>query len=575
MFFRRAKKDQAAKIDDAPPGAVSAPHAMPVPVVDDATPELPQAAVPPDAGPAPAILDFSTTDDLEAYDGWFGQDHAVTALHAALELNAPGFNICIVAPPGLGAKAAVRALLEKHTAARPAASDWAYVHNFENTRCPIALKLPPGRGRALADGVLEALCELSVTVPAVFECDAFKARRRLIADGHRAAAGTALAGLQHKAADQNIALLRTPNGYGLAPMHDGKVVKPGVFAQLPHAMRSDIETRIAALQTELANVVNRSPQTIRAQQAALLALRAGHAQRAIDAAFEGLESGFAGLPDVTGFLTAAKSHLVRNCDLFVGGLVQREGGEPGPASIADDPRFARYLVNVIVSRSTGAPVFELSDLPPLEGAANGQTLASLDGAHMGIMPGALHISNGGALLIESIDLEAAPHVYRGLTQALASREFRPAGVASRPMPVPLQVVSVLLADEAVFQRHCAADPLFASMCAVTVHCVEQIERNADNEVAFARWIAGLVDRGKHMPLTAAAVAAIIGDSADRAKGEKALSLAEDAVTKVLAEAHVGALQADDKVIDAGHIRHVFAQRASQRGANASRSAGPA
>lgn len=194
---------------------------------------------------------------------------------------------------------------------------------------------------------------------------------------------------------------------------------------------------------------------------------------------------------------------------------------------------------------------------------------------MGIMPGALHISNGGALLIESIDLEAAPHVYRGLTQALASREFRPAGVASRPMPVPLQVVSVLLADEAVFQRHCAADPLFASMCAVTVHCVEQIERNADNEVAFARWIAGLVDRGKHMPLTAAAVAAIIGDSADRAKGEKALSLAEDAVTKVLAEAHVGALQADDKVIDAGHIRHVFAQRASQRGANASRSAGPA
>ena len=37
----------------------------------------------------------------------------------------------------------------------------------------------------------------------------------------------------------------------MAPMHEGKVVKPEVFNALPEAMRRDVELKIEALQKEL------------------------------------------------------------------------------------------------------------------------------------------------------------------------------------------------------------------------------------------------------------------------------------------------------------------------------------
>ena len=122
---------------------------------------------------------------------------------------------------------------------------------------------------------------------------------------------------------------------------------------------------------------------------------------------------------------------------------------------------------------------------------------------------------------------------------------------------------VLLTDEAGLQRLQERDADFLSLFGVSLRCAQSLEHTVASEKAFTRWIAGLVARDHRLPLTAAAVQALICDSARRAAKSGALSLAQDALTQVLAEAHAGALLAEDKVIDAGHIQHVFAQRASR------------
>ena len=57
---------------------------------------------------------------------------------------------------------------------------------------------------------------------------------------------------------QNITILRTPTGFAMAPMHEGKIVKPEVFNTLPEGMRKEVETRIEALQKELETVLERT-----------------------------------------------------------------------------------------------------------------------------------------------------------------------------------------------------------------------------------------------------------------------------------------------------------------------------
>lgn len=513
-------------------------------------------------------FNFSTTDDLEAGATWLGQDHVASAITSALESNVPGINICVTAPPGFGAAGEILKLLKAHAALKPRAADWVYVFNFDDPRRPIALRLPNGGGRRLAEGMLEVLSELCVTVPAALESDEFKARARIIADGHRTSGDAALATLHDKAAGQNVVLLRTPNGFGFAPVHDGKVVKPAVFAQLPHVMRSDIEARIADLQKELVAVLAKSPQNSRAGHREILELRASHAQRAVTAGFEELESGFAGHPETMAYLAKAKASLVRNCDVFMPGANGREGWRPGPVAIAQDRRFQRYLVNDFVSQAAGlagAPVEVLAAEPSIGGAdVNANPHTPEDAAHMVLAPGALHLAIGGSLFVMGSELEHAPQVCRALARAIRLGEVRCPHSVLQPDPLPFEVTVVLLADEACLRRLAENDAEFSSMFKVGVRCAELIERTAASEKAFVGWIAGLVARDQRLPLTAAAVQALVGDSARRAAKKDELSLAEDALTHVLAAAHSGALQAEDKVIDAGHIQHVFAQRASRR-----------
>ena len=103
--------------------------------------------------------------------------------------------------------------------------------------------LPTGRARTLAQGMIGAIDELRATLPAIFEGEDYQARRRSIDEEFRSGQEEAFEALNRKAQAQNIAILRTPTGFAMAPMHEGKIVKPEVFNTLPEAMRAGSRRR--------------------------------------------------------------------------------------------------------------------------------------------------------------------------------------------------------------------------------------------------------------------------------------------------------------------------------------------
>ncbi len=566
MFFRRAKKDPALLNETA----IASPAPAAIEADPDETPAVIADQEPSRTG-SPA-LGFKTTDDLKIRPGWLGQEHVLSAIQFALDIDEPDYHACVLAEAGSAAHRAILDLLNANAAKKPMPPDWIYVHNFDDARSPKAIRLPTGSGRILAQSMIEVLAELCTTLPSVLAGAAYKVRQRQCNDAHRGALDAAIAALQQKAAEQNIALLRTPNGFGLAPMHDGKVVKPAVFAQLPADMRSDIEIRITALQTEMTSILEQTPSREREHQKALQALRTAEAQRAADSAFEPVTEHFANEPEALAFLEGAKANLIRNCDVFLCDAFA-PGCEPGPECITRDARFQAYLVNVMtvpVAQLNHAPVVAYSQVQPAVGAARANHVEPEKSLLSAVLHSDLHRANGGYLLIEAGSLEDAPEAFRTLKQALATRKIHAGPRSLSAAPIPLDVKAVLLTDDATYQRLCKKDPGFIALFKITARCAERLERTPENEKTFAAWIAELVARDTRLPLTAAAVSALISDSASRAGGNANgangpgwLSLAEDALTGVLAEAHHGAIQAEDKIIDAGHIQHVFAQRAAR------------
>jgi hypothetical protein len=105
----------------------------------------------------------------------------------------------------------------------------------------------------------EVIDDLKVALPALFESEDYQARRAAIDQGFQAKQGEAFTKLGDKAAAANLALLRTPMGFIIAPVRDGKVVPPDEFNAWPEADRKAAQKTIENLQQELEQIVRHIP----------------------------------------------------------------------------------------------------------------------------------------------------------------------------------------------------------------------------------------------------------------------------------------------------------------------------
>ena len=584
MFFKRLTKDKqppapaAVKSDGEQPAAGATPaaeaiSASAVPALLSRTEAHTLSAADLRKTVESGKLGFKTTADLEPARELIGQDRAFKAVDFGLSMKAHGFNIFVLGPAASGKSTAVRAHVCKVAADSPKPADWVYVNRFDDSRRPRALSLPAGRGRALSEGVNAALRELLAALPSAFASEDHRARRRAIDEALRASQDDALAIIQSKAAQQNIAVLRTPLGFGMAPMHDGRVVKSEVFNQLPDTMRRDVETRITALETELGALLARAPQAEKDHRRQIAELNEETARRPIEDALDTLSADFADLPEVAAFIADLEADLVANCEQFASDFAPSRSTTALQKSV-----FARHLVTVVAEQAAdekGAPVCDLSMLPTAASLVGHFDTAAAarhpDAPALAIRPGALHRANGGALLIDARDLVKAPQAWETLKAALKSSEIRIAPCASEaggePAPsglspdrIPLAVKVVLFGDAELFHQLEQSDADFTRLFKVQADFDETIARSKENDRDYARLIAQMVDMHGLKPVNAAGVARLIEEASRLAEHRERLTLEVGRVADVVQEADYWAGEAGRDTITGDDIRRALDQR---------------
>jgi lon-related putative ATP-dependent protease len=513
----------------------------------------------------PATLGFKTTDELHPITGLIGQERALKAIQFGTNIKSHDFNMFVLGPPASGKSTAVKSHLGPKAAEAPTPSDWAYVYNFDMPNQPKALRLPPGRARMLAKGMVAAIDELRNVLPAIFEGEDYQVRRRSIDEQFRSGHEEALEALNKKAQGQNIAILRTPTGFTMAPMHEGKVVKPEVFNALPEGMRRDIESKVEALQRELSAILERLPKTDKQRRARLKDLNEEVAKAAIIDAMDDLVAAFTDVPAAVDYLESAGLDLVRNVGVFLMTGDEDNAIVKQPVDTVHDVRFRRYMVNVMVSHgdgtsSTGAPVIEEQN--PTYGNLVGRVehiaqMGTLVTDFLLIKPGALHRANGGYLLLDARRLLLSPFAWEALKRAIKSREIRieqPAetmGLVSTqsldPEAIPLDIKVILFGDRELYYLLAAHDPDFTGFFKVQADFDDTISRSAENDNAYARLIASIVKEHGLKPVDASGVARIIDEGARLADDREKLSIEIGRISDLVREADYWSGQAKRKV----------------------------
>ena len=578
MFFKRAKqgKSKSAEPESAAPApaASSETHAG----ANGSAPPLPNL----DAGGLdPKTLGFETTADIEPASGAVGQARALNALTFGAGMKGPGYNILVTGTEGSGYAATVRSELQAIARTTEKPSDWVYVSSFDAAGGFRALKLPAGTAKAFVDGMAQVIDRLADALPAAFAADDYELKRRTIEEEFRFSREDALETLRREAEAQNIALLHTPAGIAVAPILEGKVVKTDVFNSVPEELRREVETKIAALESEIEALLAERPGAEKARRERLNVLNEQVAGRQVRAVLDELKIQFGDASGVESFIKAAGRDLIRNAALFLG-----SGGHESvkvPVGTIGDPRFMRYRVHVMAASGAtpGAPV--VAEANPTYANIFGRVESAAGGGEgqpvqvSRIKPGALHCANGGFLLLEARELLSAPRATaEALARALEAGEIRfdppsePVALGSSEIPdlepIPLSVKLVVLGDAADQRALAKGCPRLMRLFKVEAEFEDTVERSDEIISAYARLIAGIVAQNSLKPVDAGGVAMLIDEAARKAGGNGKLSLEVSHIADICREADHWAGREGRKVTSIDDIKRALEERKGRSGA---------
>lgn len=531
---------------------------------------------------SPTLFAFETTADLAPLAGPVGQDIAVEAIRLSTEMRHPRFNLFVYGPEGSGRRSSVLRIVQDVAASRPAPDDWIYVNNFAEPDKPLAICLPPGEGPRFRDAVAALVEDLASRIPAVLVSEDSQTRRAAIEQDFTLRREAAFNSLVESARKRQVAIMRTPMGFSLAPMHEGEVLKTEAMAAMPEADRLRIDADIEVIHEELDDFLVSLPELEREQREALAALNARMAERAVKSAMSRMNRTFARTPALKPYLEALGKDLVLNADLFLSW--ERSSTEApfprGATALHDDPRFHRYAVNAIVThpKGSGAPVV-VETMPTLANLTGRIDYMSQQGALVTdftlLKPGALHRANGGFLLLDARRVLAEPFAWEALKHSLETRKIQITTAADRlgmiatttmePQAVPLDVRVILVGERQLLLLLSEMDPDFSQFFGVAAEFADDMPRDAGSMQLFARILATIGAQEGLRPVARDGVAALIDASSRAAEDQQKLSLRTGEVLDLMREADHIAGKAGAGAITAAHVATVIAARERRLG----------
>lgn len=515
----------------------------------------------------PESLGIVTSAELAAPSGIIGHARAIEALRLGLSIRSDGYHVFAMGHRSTGIESMVHYTVKQIAEQRPAGPDTILLHDFDKPRHPLPVRLPAGDGPRFASAVDEALKRVAITVPAAFQHDAYQIAQRSIMGREQTRSAALFKEFQGHARTMGVSVQRKDDILVVAPLIDGEPADSEAFEALPDEQKEPLAAALQQIQQNMAAMAAQERSRMEEMTEVKRTLDRRTAASGTRPAFDRLRDEWP-QPAIQRWISMAESAMVSaGPDLF-------EEDEPTP-----------WTVNVLVTNDpkAGAPVIAEDDpsWPALAGRVEHEPIkGALSTNHSLVQPGALHRAHGGFLIIEARRLVSHPGAWIGLKRALRQRLIRTeapmaepgvaAAVTLEPAPMPLQVDVVLVGSQSEYRTLTSKDPDFSLLFGVAAEFEPDMPWTQENVMLLARRLADMGRRDELLPLTAAALAALIEHAGRLASDQKRLSLAMEPLRRVHREAHFVAGQDGSDAVTEVHIAQAIAAQRRREGGAAER-----
>jgi len=527
---------------------------------------------------------FKTTAELDDLTSVVGQKRAVEAIEFAIGMRRKGYNLFALGPTGTGKFSLLQRFISKTAADDPVPDDWCYVNNFDEPHKPRALALPAGRARGFALDMDNLITDLQQAIPAVFESEDYQNRKEKLAESYKERHEKAFSDLQKRANAEDITIVRTPMGLGLAPMKEGEVLSPDDFSALPKDEQKKRKARMEDFQRELEGILREVPRWEKEHREKIRELNQDVVRRVVDHQIDELEETYKDIPAVLEYLEQVQVAVIENLGDFIPGEAQGQNTPEG----GSDSAFRAYRVNVIVDNCTsieGEACGEDDDDAVHHAEATGApvvyedhpTMANLVGraehlSHYGslvtdfnlIKPGALHRANGGYLILDARNLFMQPFAWDALKRTLRAQSIRiespgesyglVSTITLEPEPIPFKAKVFLTGDPMLYYLLARYDPDFKELFKVAADFDNRMDRTDDSALQYAQLIATLARKEDLKPLDKNAVARVVEHGARLADDAEKLSTHMGSIVDLVREADYIAGREGRKTVGAKDVQ---------------------
>ncbi|MGJ7095389.1 Lon protease family protein [Vibrio hannami] len=510
-------------------------------------------------------LDCKSTKELSPIDEIVGQERAQKAVEFAMSIKEKGYNIYAIGQNGLGKRTMILRYLSRHQYEVDSLYDWCYVANFEDIRTPKVLKLPAGMGSKLKQDIEKLMVKLVKAIPLAFDNEMYYSRAEKLKGQLTQKQQTELEEISKDAKEKGISLTLTTQGdYQFIAMNGEEQHTEETFESLPKAEQERFGKNIDELEIQLRTMVRQLTEWEEAYSEKIQKLNDEVTLEVITHFIKELKKSYLGYGEIKKYLTELQKDIVENVEIFL-----EESGEQGEIAAAslDKKLPRRYKVNVLVSQKSDDFPIVVEESPNYHTLFGYTETATYKGTVFTdfslIRSGALHKANGGVLLIDAIKVLEQPYVWDGLKRALRSRQLSltalekevtlTGAVSLDPEPIPLDVKIILFGDYRTYQLLQHYDPEFGELFRVTADFEDEMNRNDDSELNYARFISSIVHDSKMLHCDRKAIARIIEYSSRMAGDQNKLSLHSAYIANLLRESNYVARNARSNLIRTNHV----------------------
>jgi len=514
----------------------------------------------------PNLLDFKTTDELPLLEKVLGQPRALRALELGSEVTGPGFNIFVSGLPDSGRTTLTRDYIKRKANIEAVPGDWCYVNNFDNPHNPKVICLPAGHATILQEEVDNLITRCQQEIQQAFHSEVYINEHNRLQKSMQDIQESEFQKLQITAQEFNFTIVRTPSGFGLIPIVEGKPLGPEELEGLSDEHRQKLGELHKKLEGKAQETIRKLREINETYYRKFKELDNYTVLFSINHLVEAVKDKFMGSENVIEHLDTIQNDIVENAGKFHDDNIDK----------APDSRWMNiYNINVLIDNSKleGAPVVVESHptYQNLFGRIEHRLVMGISQTDFTMIhPGALHRANGGYLLLPAREVLLNPYAWQGLERALRDGEIRILELGSQlglistaslePEPIPFSAKVILFGTPILHELLRLHDVDFAKLFKVRAEFATIMDRTDENARDYAIFIKSVVDENNLLPFDNTAVAHIIEHSSRMANNQEKLSTRFGQISDLVREAAYWAQKENNTIVTAQAVDRAIEEK---------------